>query len=145
VARRVSLPSQQSLLSEVGNDLLGRRIDDLLRLDVLDDPDYGLWLLNSWISGKGKTVELSQILKDALSHRVVMDSQIATHAYNGIETLLFQPLRQMMDKTRIGVTREVAIEALNPFVKVIRDLAGISQLVDLIVSSGDDGCGEGVV
>jgi hypothetical protein len=81
-------------------------------------------------------LELSSILGDSIAHNVVLDPQIAMHAYNGIEIILFQPLRQSIEKARVGITREEAVGALNPFLQVIRTIARVCHLVALIVSIG---------
>jgi hypothetical protein len=80
-------------------------------------------------------LELSAILGDAIDFGVTMDPQMSMHAFNGIEALLFQPLRQTMEMSSISVTRDQVSDALKPLVQVVRHFAKLSQLVALIVSN----------
>jgi hypothetical protein len=79
--------------------------------------------------------ETSRVVFDALEHRVTLDPQNAMHAYNAIEILLFQPIRQSAERAQDIITREEVAIALKPLLQVIRDLAKVCELVALLVSS----------
>ena len=75
---------------------------------------------------------LSQIINDALTRSVPLDPQIAMHAYNGIEVLVFQPLKQETEHQPVTIDRASIDIALVPLLQCIRSLAASSALVALI-------------
>ncbi|KAK8846506.1 hypothetical protein IAR55_005592 [Kwoniella newhampshirensis] len=75
---------------------------------------------------------LCQILADALDYDVALDPQIAMHAYNAIEILLFQPTRLAMEHSESPMSREEILRALDVLVQVVRRLARVCSLVALI-------------
>ncbi|WVW82600.1 hypothetical protein I302_104611 [Kwoniella bestiolae CBS 10118] len=78
-------------------------------------------------------IQLSHILNDAMDHNVTFDPQIAMHAYNAIEILLFQPIRLAIESTEgCGLSREEILVATKPFLHVIRIVSAVCPLVNLI-------------
>ncbi|RSH84104.1 hypothetical protein EHS25_005349 [Saitozyma podzolica] len=82
--------------------------------------------------------ETSRVVFDALEHRVTLDPQNAMHAYNAIEILLFQPIRQSAERAQGIITREEVAIALKPLLQVIRNLAKVCELVALLLGYVDD-------
>ena len=77
-------------------------------------------------------INLSQIISDAGARNTPLDPQIAMHAYNGIEVLVFQPLKQKTEHQPVTVDRAAIDIALIPLLRCIRLLAASSALVALI-------------
>ncbi|WVR08372.1 hypothetical protein IAU60_005427 [Kwoniella sp. DSM 27419] len=77
--------------------------------------------------------DLSRLLSDSLSYEVVLDPQIAMHAYNGIEILLFQPARHFHEHSEVIIGREEIREAIKPLIQIVRNLSSVCSLVSLMV------------
>ncbi|WWC91439.1 uncharacterized protein L201_006385 [Kwoniella dendrophila CBS 6074] len=76
---------------------------------------------------------LSRILADALNNQVALDPQIAMHAYNAIEILLFQPIKLAVEHSEpMDIPRQDIIDACRPLLQVIRNIANVCPLVSLI-------------
>jgi hypothetical protein len=93
----------------------------------------------------GDAQAMSEILGDAMSHQVALDPQMAMHAYNAIEgecgetnqlttAILFQPVRLSMERSETSISRPDAAKSLKVLLQVVRSLARVSELVNLIVS-----------
>ncbi|ORX34050.1 hypothetical protein BD324DRAFT_194161 [Kockovaella imperatae] len=76
--------------------------------------------------------ELCKLLTHALLRSIPLDPQIAMHAYNGIEVLLFQPLRLQLESGEEIISREAISSLIEPLLRCIRSAAGQSTLVALI-------------
>ncbi|WRT68171.1 uncharacterized protein IL334_005146 [Kwoniella shivajii] len=77
--------------------------------------------------------DLSQIVADASEYSVALDPQIAMHAYNAVEILLFQPTRLAMESSAAEIiSREDVLTASRPLIKIIRELSSVCPLVSLI-------------
>jgi hypothetical protein len=49
--------------------------------------------------------------------------------------LLFQPMRQAMERSEVSIAKPDVAKCLKPLLEVVRGLAGVSELVSLIVST----------